>query len=453
MMSTQVLAESLLAYAEELNIFQKPIQCVGIEKIQKVTHYPVNDISSSQGGVIQFCIPAHGSHYVDLKNIQLNLTCKIVTDKNEKLTNPNENKGSVGVVNNFLHSIISRVDVTLQNKSLSQSDNSYPYLAYLKALLNREGTDENRLAIQMFYNDTAGQMDSAEWFVSDNEGFKARSSFFNLSQEVDMSGRLASDVFEINRYLPCGVPVEIKIHPSSSEFCLMSADNKETIEKAGGGYKVVITRASLEVPKVVLSPEVLIAHSQVLEDTPAIFPYMHSEIKKFNLTSGSHDAELNNFFQGRIPSELTIGIVTDKAHHGSYSKNPFNFINAKLRTLQLTVDGQDVSTSPIKTKYESDDPHKSNYMQAYKTLIGVNGPNCDIPISRTDYPKGYCLYRFITQADNPCTGDDVIALKRTGNLRLYMAFEEALKEAHTVVMWARFPAALTVDKTKTVREL
>jgi hypothetical protein len=450
-MSAQVLAESLLAYAEELNIFQKPIQCVGIEKIQTITCYPVNDYTSQ--GVIQFSIPGHGTHYIDMKNIMLNLACKIVRKDGKDVEVPTANKGSAGVINNFLHSLWSRVDVSLQNKTLSQSDNSYPYLAYFKALLNRQKTEENKLAIQMFYPDTAGSLDDGEWYVADNEGFKARSKFFNKSQEVDMSGHLAADIFETNRYIPCGVPLEVKLHPSSPEFCLMSSDTDETLSGAGGGYKVIITKASLEVPKVVLAPEVLIAHSQVLEDTPAIFPYMKSEIKKHNLTSGCHDAEINNPFMGRIPSELILGLVTDTAHHGSYKKNPFNFQNAKLSTVQMTVDGQDIAGSPIKTKYVSDDPHKSNYMEAYKTLIGVNGTDHDIPISREDYPQGFCLYRFLTQADNPCGGDDVIALKRTGNVRLYMAFEEALKDAHTVVMWAKFPSALSIDKTKTVREL
>ena len=450
-MSAEVLAESLLAYPEELNIFQKPIQCVGIEKIQKVIYYPVNDFSTQN--VINFNCPGHGSHYFDLKNIKLNITCKILRNNDEKVEEPSANKGTVGVVNNFMHSLFSRVDITIQNKTFSQSDSSYPYLSYLKTLLNRNRIDDNELAIQMFYADTAGYFNDAKWAVATNEGFKKRSKFFNASQEVDMSGKLSLDVFEINRYLPCGIPLEIKLYPSSSGFCLMSDDNDTILKKIGGGYKVVITRASLEVPKVVLQPEVLIAHAEVLEGTPAVFPYMQSEIKKHNLTSGSHDAEINNPYTGRIPSEIIFGITTDSAHFGKLDKNPFEFKNVKLRTVQLTVDGQDIANSPIKTKYVSDNPYKSNYMEAYKTLIGVNGADYEIPISREDFPKGYTLYRFLIDSDNQSGSDDVISLKRLGNMRIYMSFEDALSEAHTVVMWARFPAALTVDKTKAVREL
>ena len=450
-MSTEVLAESLLAYPEELNIFQKPIQCVGIEKIQKVIYYPVNDYSTQN--VINFNCPGHGSHYFDLKNIKLNITCKIIRMNDEKVEEPSANKGTVGIINNFMHSLFSRIDLTIQNKTFSQSDSSYPYLSYMKTLLNSNRIDDNDLAIQMFYADKAGYFNDAKWAVATNTGFKNRSKFFSASQEVDMSGKLCLDVFEINRYLPCGIPLELKLYPSTPEFCLMSDDNETILKTIGGGYKVVVTRASLEVPKVVLAPEVLIAHADVMEGTPAIFPYMRSEIKKHNLTSGSHDAEINNPYVGRIPSELIFAIVTDSAHFGKLDKNPFEFKNVKLRTVQLTVDGQDIGNSPIKTKYVSDDPHKSNYMEAYKTLIGVNGTVSQIPISREAYPKGYTLYRFLIDSDNQSSNDDVIALKRLGNLRLYMAFEKALSEAHTVVMLARFPAALSIDKSKAVREL
>ena len=322
-MSDQVLADSYLAYPEELGIFQKPIQCIGVEKVHKIISYPINNYTNQ--GVIQFSIPANGSHYLDLKNIIMHVTCKIVKKDGTKLSAPKTNGGGVGVINNFFHSMFSRVDVSLQNKVLSHSDLSYGYLAYIRNLLENTESAKYKLQMQMYYPDTAASIDtmhSSTPSVTDNAGLKARSKFFNESREVEMCGKLASDVLSISRYIPNGVALDIKLHCATPSFCLMSADSDAATT---GGYKFVITKAYLEVPKIQLSPEVLVAHSEVLANTPAVFPYTKYEIKKHTISKGSHSGEVNNPFQGRIPSELILGIVSDTAQHGSWGKNPLCF--------------------------------------------------------------------------------------------------------------------------------
>ena len=447
-MESEVMADSFLAYNEELNIFQRPIQFVGIQGRQVSTCYPINDYTSQ--GIISFSIPAHGSAYIDLKNIKLNITCKIVKKDGGKMVSPTENKGSCGPVCNTLHSIWSRVDVSLQGKLLTHSDNNYPYLAYLKALLNTTNAQENTLQAQLFYPDKAGSFDSTEWYVSDNPAFKTRSQFFDCSQEVDMSGNLACDVLDINRYIPNGVSLDVKLYPANPEFFLMS---KDADIATTGGYRMVITKASLEVPKVHLSPEIVIAHSQVLDaNNKAIFPFMSSEIKCHNVQKGAYDCEINNPFSGRVPSEILITMVKDTARNGSYGNNPFNFSHVNLSSINFTVDSQDVGGGTIKTNY-GDKAYKSNYIEAYKTLIGVNGQDCSIPITRLEYPEGYCLYRYVVSAEGSDGSDDVISLKRSGNVRLYMTFKKALIESYTVILWAKFPSALELDKSRAIRVL
>ena len=129
-----------------------------------------------------------------------------------------------------------------------------------------------------------------------------------------------------------------------------------------------------------------------------------------------------------------------------------------MTSAQLLVDGQDVATGIIKTEFVGTDAHTSNYMQAYRTLEGVNGVDDGVPVSRLEYPNGYFLLRFVTQSDtadgaNSTSNGDVLALKRMGNLRLSLTFKEALAESYTLIMLAKFPAAIQIDKTKGVREL
>lgn len=446
-MDTEVLADSFVAYPAELSIFSRPIQILGVTGKQTVTCYPVNDYTTQ--GPIQFCLAAHNSQYIDLKHIRLNVTAKIVKHKdNGALEPPADNKGSCGVVANFLHSMFSRVDVSLQSKLLTHSDNNYPYLAYLKALLYTTDGEKSKLDAQLFYPDTPGEFNGLEWKTSSNAGYKQRSKFFGLSREVDMSGNLACDVLDMGRYLPAGIPIEIKLHRSSPEFCLLSPDDNLATSL---GYKVIITKASLDVPKINVSPEILVAHDEVLGKSPAIYPYTRTEIKKHNIVKGAHDTEVNNPFSGRIPSEVIVGLVKDSAHHGSYESSPFEFKTAGLSSINLSVDSFDVNGGTVKVDF-SDKAEKSSYLEAYKTLIGVNGVDDTVPVTRLGFYGGYSFYRFVIQ---PETGgnDNVLPLKQRGNVRLFMTFKSAVTEPMTIVMLAKFPAAIEIDKTRCVREV
>ena len=313
-MSETLLADAFVGYLEELAIFEKPIQNVGVRRSHCTTFYPVNDFSSQ--GVIQFAIANNSNCYVDLRKTQLNITCKIVARNGDIVETPKmataqpaaaaaataaaaaatsdgedaeaskksddagkAKIGIVGVVNNFMHSMFSRVDVALQNKVLTHSDQSYPYLAYLKTLLySSKEEKESALQTQMYFKDTAGAVHDSNWFMGDNAGLKTRSKFFANSREVDMCGHLYSDVLEISRFIPYGVPLNITLYPSTPEFCLLSPDS----DTSSGQYKVVITKASLNVCMVEVAPVILTSHANTLKTRPAIFPYSKTGQKVYN---------------------------------------------------------------------------------------------------------------------------------------------------------------------------
>ena len=85
-MSETLLADAYLGYPEELAIFEKPIQNVGIRRSHCTTYYPVNDFSNQW--VIQFAVANNSHCYIDLRKTQLNITCKIVACNGEKVEAP-----------------------------------------------------------------------------------------------------------------------------------------------------------------------------------------------------------------------------------------------------------------------------------------------------------------------------------------------------------------------------
>ena len=99
---------------------------------------------------------------------------------------------------------------------------------------------------------------------------------------------------------------------------------------------------------------------------------------------------------------------------------------------------------PIQPRY-GEDPEDSIYMDAYKTLCGLDGDIWRAPVTRHDFPQGYCFYRFYSEALQS-GNDDIIPLKRSGNMRISLKFENQLTQPTTIIVFAKFPAALEIDK-------
>src|SRR5208282_6679697 len=71
-----------------------------------------------------------------------------------------EDGDEVGPVNNFLHSLFSQVDVSLNRTLITSSTNTYPYRAYIEDLLSYDqSAKSSQLTACLFYKDEAGKMD------------------------------------------------------------------------------------------------------------------------------------------------------------------------------------------------------------------------------------------------------------------------------------------------------
>ena len=81
----------------------------------------------------------------------------------------------------FLHCSFSQVDVSLNDRYISDSSNTYPYKAYLETLLNNG------------YDSKTSQLTAEMLFKDSEDGLKKRSNFFELSSTVDMTGNLHCD--------------------------------------------------------------------------------------------------------------------------------------------------------------------------------------------------------------------------------------------------------------------
>jgi len=130
---------------------------------------------------------------------------------------------------------------------------------------------------------------------------------------------LSSDVMGINAAILNGVNIGIKLYPNKEAFRLMSFP-------PGVEGECEIRNITLQVTKVKMTPQVILAHNQLLaEVNDATYPFIRTEVRSFSVPAGMRTATIENPYQSNIPARLLIGMVKSDAKAGHFQKNPLLF--------------------------------------------------------------------------------------------------------------------------------
>lgn len=413
-----LLKDSPECVKSELELFHLPGTQTVIQSGQWVEFHPLSNVFD--GGPITFHCSGSGEEYIDLSQTQLHVKAKILKNDNS----PMGKDADIGPVNLFLHSLFSQVDISLNERIISNSSNTYPYRAYIETLLNH-GYDSktSQLTAELFYKDS-------------EDGLKKRSEFFKESATVDMIGCIHSDLFHQERLLLNLVDLKVKLIRSKPEFCLRGKE----------GFKVVLDHVSLLVRKVRVSPGVIVGHAKALQNGTAKYPINRVLCKVYSIPKGNMSFVQDNVFTGQMPKKVVIGCVDNEAFHGSLAKSPFNFQHFNLNFVGIYVDGQPMPHNPFEVNFE-----KKNFIRAYQSLfLGTEkmGQDRGIYISREEYSNGSTLYAFDLSPDL-CDGEHLNLIKHS-NLRLEMKFTKSLENTICVIVFAEFENLIEINKSRNI---
>ena len=421
----------------ELDLFSVPPTQTSIESGMYVEYHPISSLTS--GAPIEFDVSSSGDDYMDLTNSLLHVRVKITkTDGSNIAVNE-----TVGPINNFLHSLFSQVDVTLNGTLITSSTNTYAYRAYLESLLSYgPAAKQSQLTAALFYKDEAGKLDKPNPRAADaadrNLGLVTRAAFSAESKEIDMIGRIHSDIFFQERHMLNEVNLRMKLTRSKDALCLMAA--------GADNYNVVIVAASLLIRKVKISPSVYLAHAKALENGTAKYPIRRVICKTFTVPAGYLDISNEKLFTGQLPVRLVLGCVDNRAFNGDFARNPFNFQTFSLTQLAVYLDGQLHGIKPLQLDYGS-----GQYVTAFTSLFsGTDKDNRDEgnDINRSDFANGYAFYAFDLTPDQ--SEADHFNLSRQGTVRIDMKFGVALANTITVLAYAEFENIIEIDRNRNV---
>ena len=227
-MSGFIHKDSIACAKSELDLFLIPPTQTAIEKGYFIEFHPLSNIRD--GKPLEFNISGNGEDedYMDLSSSYLHVKVKIIkSDGNNLLDNE-----PVAPVNLFIQALFSQVDVSLNERVISSSNNTYPIRAYIETLLNYgEDAKKSLLSCECFYKDE--NLDVADPLLTDkgNSGLKKRYDLTSKSKVLDMIGPLHCDIFQQNRLLLNMVDLKVKLTRSKPSFCLMAKPPTQKLVK------------------------------------------------------------------------------------------------------------------------------------------------------------------------------------------------------------------------------
>ena len=435
-------------YTEEIALFSRPPVNVAEDRISWHEIRP-SYMSSAEYSSINFSILGNSSQYLKLSDSELYVRITIqkedgnpykIFDEDNKLLPIN--KRETGTPIDFiLHSMWSSVDIKMNNNLVSESGTNYMYKALMETLLSYdENTKKIKLANEGFTGDSGDFTQINPDSPPYNHGLKIHHKWFKDFVTVEFVGPLMADICNQDRLILPGVDVDIKLWPTRDEFRLIT-------HPIGMRCKLLIDEIYLNVCKVNVSPEVMMGHNAALEIADSIYPFTRTDIRTFNIAEGNFGMNIEDIWQGEVPTKLVVSFVKSQAYNGDYHLNPFHFEHFDVSDIGFFVNGEATPRPAYKLDFEN-----GIYLQGLNSLYKITGKtmeNSDIGITRETYQQGYTLIGFDV---DPTTSPDFryVGKPREGHTKLEIRFKRGLPTPVTVILYATFPENMTIDQARNV---
>jgi len=436
-------------HTEEIALFSRPPVNVAEDRISWHEIRP-SYMSNAEYSSINFSIIGNSSQYVKLSDTELYIRMtiekedgsafKVFDENNNKV--PSNEMETGAPIDFILHSMWSSVDIKMNNNLVSETGTNYMYKALMEALLTyNDNTKKIQLANEGFTGDSGDFSQINPDSPPYNHGLRIRHKWFKDFATVEFVGPLMADICNQDRLILPGVDIDIKLWPTRDEFRLIT-------HPVGMRCKLVIEEIYLDVCKVAVSPEVMMGHNAALEVADCIYPFARTDIRTFNIAEGNFGMNIEDIWQGEVPSRLVVGFVKSQAFNGDYHLNPFHFQHFDLSDIGFFVNGEATPRPAFKL-----DVDNGIYLQGLNSLYKITGKtmeNSDLGITRDTYQQGYTLIGFDV---DPTTSPDFryVGKPREGHTKLEIRFKNGLPAPVTAILYATFPENMTIDQSRNVR--
>lgn len=408
----------------KLDLFGVPPTQTQIEKTIVTEHRPITSFDGSP--TIQFELQTLIDEYLDLEKLVIYFKVKL-----NKMTTIKDAKewDMIAPVNYLLHSMIKQVDIFIGDHQITTSSPTYAYKAYLEAFFGfSHEMKKSHLTSALWFNDEDNREDVP---------VKDRSKFLKDNKELDLIGRLHSDLTFQGRSLLGGCRLTIRIILNDAKFYMMST--------AGHSPQLEILDTSLFVHRAKLAEKTVAAHNKALTVASAKYPITVNKIKNFTIQAGAIDWSIENVHSGQLPRRIIIAFVSNEGFNGNYTKNPYNFQHYNLSNLVVYMGGEQYPNKGFNPDFNN-----NLYAKEYYALYeGIDMVDCDptFKINRGNFKNGNAFF-VVNFAPDLTNGPGLIGHVNKlsyGTLRIALRFGTALPEAITVLVFCEFDKLMEID--------
>ena len=419
----------------ELDFYSKtPVQ-ISVQKSYIEEVRPLAPLNS--GGHVEFIINNSMGEYVRLKDttlygrfhVELTKATGTVTEADWK---------KLHIVNNFMHSLWSQIDLSVGDTQTSLSLQTYPYRAYIETILGSSPNSRRTyLAAAIFNEDTpiTSNPDRQKLILQ----FDAAKP--TIGKSCEFEGKLHLDLVQQHRSIIGGTKLKLKLVPHFPQFYFMCSDNTLI-------PKVVFDELYLNVSKFSVDFDVFVAQTKAIEVAPAKYILDRVEVRSVTIDSGATSRNIENVINGRLPRRVYIGFVANDAYSGSYATNPFNFENCKINSIGCFVNGEPVPHRPYTPKFDKD-----RYTREYINLCKASEQfdnDSRMLITKEKFKTGFTIFAFnlsqdFTQGYNS-TG--YVNLPREGVLRFEVQFAEPTTKIYNAIIYCEFDSQISIPESR-----
>ena len=420
---------SLDADVAQLDIFNTPATNTSVHAERYI---PIECNDNLDKDKLEWDLSQGGLLYYNLKNIRLNLQCKIV-DKNGL---PPEENDVVFPVNHLLRSMWKDVEVTMGGKKVSTGSNNYHYKCMMKTLLRSVQNQSmlNEMMPEYFFPDSPGAFDSFNGPQETyNQGLYDRRALTGRGQVFEMEGAIGEDIFDIHNYLINGVKTKISMTRNSNEILLMTPHAEK-------GFKLKIVKAVLKIPVVDVSPAIITGHDAGFNEGGfGQYFFRQYELQRFSITSHTNKATFHVHNSTLLPNRIAVVFVSNSRYDGNYSLNPFLFHHLNVKNI--------VATLPNRTVPASTEEYNMDSFVITPLLNSLYDVAPNALINLQNFTLGYGLFVFNL---NVLGNKKKLSLQHSGTLKVDVTFRTDLEETYQALILSEFESCLQVDKIRQV---
>lgn len=403
---------------------------------------PTNSLTDSDDIPIEFLIKGTPEHYIHLGDTYIHIKARVVKKDGTKITA----SIIVSPVNGFPHALFSQIDMYINEEAVTKNTGNYPFRAYIGTeCAYSNAAKESWLQNEVWFDDTAGNaFDDVVVDKSTNGGLVLRNELAAESRIIDMVFKPHVDMFMQNRPIPPSTDIRLTLIRTTPQFSLMTGSDEK--------LKIEIVYACLHVRILKLNDSVTLNHKEsLLQNNQIKYPIKRVSMQSFTIPPNVLSYTRQNFLHGQLPLFIIMGMTTNAAYSGSYTKSPFRFRPFNLKKTNLIVNGRSIPSKPYSTNFDSENSTGLEYARCMRNLCGLLKPKYgDVgnSITRKMYEDGFTLIPFVISPDYETSS---LSLVKEGNVDLEMVFGKVNSDVINVVLFIEYENTVMIDKDGDVK--